>query len=68
MAILNAIGTVLAFVTFIGIVFWAFSRGRKKDNDEAAMLPFALPDEGEAGDEQDAAAEGTTKRDEEGLK
>lgn len=68
MAILNAIGTVLAFLTFIGIVFWAFSRGRKKDNEEAAMLPFSLPDEGEVKDERASAEDGMTKKDEEGLK
>jgi cytochrome c oxidase cbb3-type subunit IV len=42
---LNAAATVLAMVTFFGIVWWAFSKGRKKANEESAMLPFALPDE-----------------------
>lgn len=46
LAYLNALSTVLAMVTFFGIIWWAFSRGRKKANQEAAMLPFALPDEG----------------------
>lgn len=46
MAILNAIATVLALITFLGIVWWAFSRGRASANHEASMLPFALPDEG----------------------
>ena len=32
--------TVLAFVAFIGIVFWAYSRRRKAAFDEAAQLPF----------------------------
>lgn len=32
--------TVLAFVTFIGIVFWAWSGKRKQAFDEAAHLPF----------------------------
>ena len=45
MAILNAIATVIAMLTFVGIVWWAWSRGREKDNREAAMLPFDLPDE-----------------------
>jgi cytochrome c oxidase cbb3-type subunit 4 len=44
-AILNAIATVAATATFLGIVWWAFSRGRSQANSEAAMLPFALPDE-----------------------
>ncbi|MCD8536732.1 MAG: CcoQ/FixQ family Cbb3-type cytochrome c oxidase assembly chaperone [Burkholderiaceae bacterium] len=46
MGMLNAIGTVLAMVVFFGIVWWAFSPGRKKANEEAANLPFELPDEG----------------------
>ena len=46
MAILNALATVLAMLTFFGIVWWAWSSGRKQANREAAMLPFALPDEG----------------------
>ena len=37
---LRSIATVLAFVTFIGIVLWAWSRRRKADFDEAANLPF----------------------------
>ena len=40
--------TVLAFVVFVGIVVWAFSRKRKHDFDEAARLPFS----GEDGDER----------------
>lgn len=47
MAILNAVATLLALLTFLGIIWWAFSRGRAQANNEAAMLPFALPDEGE---------------------
>jgi len=46
LAYLNAIATVLAMLTFFGIIWWAFSKGRKKANEEAAMLPFDLPDEG----------------------
>ncbi|AWB33545.1 cbb3-type cytochrome oxidase subunit 3 [Orrella marina] len=45
MAILNAIATILAMVLFFGIVWWAFSARRKKDNEQAANLPFDLPDE-----------------------
>lgn len=32
--------TVLAFVSFLGIVFWAYSGKRKARFDEAARLPF----------------------------
>lgn len=45
MAILNAFVTIVAMFTFLGIVWWAFSGGRAKANQEASMLPFALPDE-----------------------
>ena len=46
LAYLNAAATVLAMITFFGIVWWAFSKGRKQANEEASKLPFALPDEG----------------------
>ena len=45
MAILNGIVTLMAMFTFVGIVWWAYSRGRVEANHEASMLPFALPDE-----------------------
>ncbi|WP_353146686.1 CcoQ/FixQ family Cbb3-type cytochrome c oxidase assembly chaperone [Pollutimonas bauzanensis] len=44
-AIINGIATVAALLTFLGIVWWAFSRGRADANQEASMLPFAVPDE-----------------------
>lgn len=46
MAILNAIGTVLSMLVFFGIIAWAFSKNRKQANEQAAHLPFDLPDEG----------------------
>ncbi len=46
LAYLNAIATVLAMLTFFGIIWWAFSKGRQQANEEAANLPFVLPDEG----------------------
>jgi cytochrome c oxidase cbb3-type subunit 4 len=52
-AVLNAISMVLAMATFFGIIFWAFSKGRRQANDEAAMLPFALPDEWAKSDTED---------------
>jgi cytochrome c oxidase cbb3-type subunit 4 len=33
--------TVLAFVSFIGIVWWAYHRDSRSRFDEAAQLPFA---------------------------
>ena len=44
--------TVIMFVLFLGIVFWAFSKKRKRAFDEAAQLPFdedeVLPNKGAA--------------------
>jgi len=45
MDILIGIMTVVSIVTFLGIIAWAWSRHRAKDNEEAALLPFAVPDE-----------------------
>jgi cytochrome c oxidase cbb3-type subunit IV len=41
----RSIITVLSLLCFIGIVWWAFSRGSKKGFDEAANLPFAESDD-----------------------
>jgi len=43
---LSAFITVMSMATFLGIFWWACSRGRRDANHESAMLPFALPDEG----------------------
>lgn len=40
---LRSIVTVLSFITFLGIVVWAYSGRRKAEFDEAAML--ALDDD-----------------------
>jgi cytochrome c oxidase cbb3-type subunit IV len=37
---LRSITTVLALVAFLGIVFWAWSRRRRADFEQAANLPF----------------------------
>ena len=37
---LRAMATVLSFMTFIGIVVWAYSRRNAADFEEAAQLPF----------------------------
>ena len=42
---LIGIATLLAIIVFFGIVWWAFSKNRRKDNEEAALLPFSLEDE-----------------------
>jgi cytochrome c oxidase cbb3-type subunit 4 len=45
--LLHIIMTVITFITFVGIVFWAYSRKRKAEFDAAANAPFALPDDAE---------------------
>jgi cytochrome c oxidase cbb3-type subunit 4 len=47
-AYLNALATLIGMAMFFGISWWAYSNGRKQANQEAALLPFALPDEGPA--------------------
>lgn len=37
---LRSVATVLAFAVFMGIVFWAWSRRRRADFEQAANLPF----------------------------
>jgi len=43
--LLSSAMTVVAFVTFVGIVAWAYSRRRRDAFAQAANAPFALPDE-----------------------
>jgi len=52
---LRALMTVVSFVAFLGIVAWAYGRGRKAAFEDAARLPFAH----EPGD--DAATLGRTE-------
>ena len=37
---LRVISTVMLMVAFIGVWIWAWGKGRKKDFEEAANLPF----------------------------
>lgn len=37
---LRGLSTVFMMIAFIGVVFWAYSKKRKKTFDEAANLPF----------------------------
>jgi len=37
---LRSIATVVSLITFIGIVWWAWSKRRSDDFKEAANLPF----------------------------
>jgi cytochrome c oxidase cbb3-type subunit 4 len=38
--LLQALWSIVVMITFLGIVFWAYSGKRKKAFDEAANLPF----------------------------
>ena len=40
MVLFHTVWTVLLVILFIGIVFWAWGRGRKQAFDEAARLPL----------------------------
>ena len=40
----HSIVTVVAFLTFLGIVFWAYSGAQKSRFDAAARLPFEEED------------------------
>ena len=44
-SIIGSISTVLAVVTFGGIVIWAYAERRRSEFEAAAAAPFALPDE-----------------------
>ncbi len=46
--ILANVVTTFAFLSFVGIVWWAYSRRQKERFDRAAQAPFALPDEFES--------------------
>lgn len=46
---LRSLMTVISLVTFLGIIWWAYSRKNKGRFDEAAQLPFTE-------DEQEGAA------------
>ena len=52
---LRVVITVVSFLVFVGIAVWAFSRRRKRDFDEAAMLPFT-------GKDFDARVESNSKK------
>lgn len=41
----HSIVTVVSFLTFLGIVFWAYGSARKGRFDAAARLPFEEDDD-----------------------
>ena len=40
LSMFHALWTIAVLAIFIGIIIWAFSKGRKTDFDEAARLPL----------------------------
>ena len=44
-SIIGSVSTVVAVVTFGGIVIWAYAERRRSEFEVAAQSPFALPDE-----------------------
>ncbi len=38
--LMRSVITVVLFIAFIGIVLWAWSRGRREDFEAAARLPL----------------------------
>jgi cytochrome c oxidase cbb3-type subunit 4 len=54
---LRSLVTVLAFLTFVGIVLWAYNGRRRAAFEEAAKLPFT---EDDAAEERAARKEGKT--------
>ena len=55
---LSGIFTVVMFVTFAGIVHWAWSARRRDAFAEAANAPFALPDDEPMGEHAEGAEVG----------
>jgi cytochrome c oxidase cbb3-type subunit 4 len=40
LVMIRSVMTLVAFLTFVGIICWAWSGQRKADFEEAARLPF----------------------------
>lgn len=47
--LVGSIVTVVLFLLFIGIVWWAYHKGNRQRFDEAARLPFEEEADGGAG-------------------
>jgi cytochrome c oxidase cbb3-type subunit 4 len=60
---IGSVLTVIAFAAFVGIVVWAYGRGRKRAFEEAANAPFALPDDEDAPQARGIAAMPRTRVD-----
>ncbi|HQR09915.1 MAG TPA: cbb3-type cytochrome c oxidase subunit 3 [Casimicrobiaceae bacterium] len=56
--LLHSVMTLITFVTFLGIVFWAWSSKRTPEFEAAANAPFALPDDAKGPADSAIAARG----------
>lgn len=56
---MQGIGTILCMVAFLGVCWWAFSKHKKKDFEDAGRLPF---DEDELKEIDQTASENRNKR------
>lgn len=56
----QGIGTILAMIAFLSVCWWAFSKHKKKDFDEASQLPFAGDEP--TGDKPEDSSENEQKR------
>jgi cytochrome c oxidase cbb3-type subunit 4 len=41
MGTIRGLGTIIVMVAFIGLALWVYSPRRKKEFDDATLLPFA---------------------------
>ena len=57
----QGIGTVLAFLAFLGVCWWVYIAKKKSDFDEAANLPFA-DDLAEPSEDETASSDSDEKR------
>lgn len=62
MSTITGLATLVALITFIGIVWWAFSRGRAQANRDASMLPFDQPDETDLIDSEQGSKQQPSKK------
>lgn len=60
----RGITTLLIMIAFLGVVFWAYSKRRKKDFDEAKNLPFADEDDRQRRDASDSRDSAPSRHDE----
>ncbi|WP_227367597.1 cbb3-type cytochrome oxidase subunit 3 [Halomonas sp. M20] len=63
----RGITALLVMIAFLGVVFWAYSKRRKQDFDEAKNLPFADEDDQKIRDSS-YTNDRTTSRQDEGDK